>query len=77
MTLDRINMSAGKQCNIKAAAIVAGQTDTLRVWLCSRRQEELFVKVIEAVEIEDFLQGDDIGVHSLQKLTGQSAIDRV
>ena len=29
------------------------------------------------VEIEDFLQGDDIGVHLLQKLARQSAIHRV
>ena len=77
VTLDRINVSAGKQCNIKAAAIVTGQTNTLRIWSCSRRQKVFLVKVIEAVEIEDFLQGDNIGVHLLQKLARQSAIDRV
>jgi hypothetical protein len=77
MTLDRIDTPARKQCYIKAAAIVTGQTDALRIWPCSRRQEEFLVKVIEAVEIEDFLQGDDIGIHFFQKPGCQPAVDRV
>ena len=35
------------------------------------------MKVIEAVEIEDFLQGDDIGIHFFQKPGRQPAVDRV